>query len=166
MKTANFRATLAASLLVLLDTTASPALAHTQLGSLGASVAATDYYQITCSDDGSGPPASLFAQVAITSATGTPAMRHMATAGSGTVTVLLHKGNLANTSTDVAGGDAVPSPINAVNGGDGVYDVFLNKTTAGTVNYTLTFHCVTGVNGGGIHTGTDIVIKQRGAPSG
>ena len=42
---------------------AGGALAHTQDGSLGDPAAATDYYQVSCSDDGSGVPASLVAQV-------------------------------------------------------------------------------------------------------
>jgi hypothetical protein len=42
---------------------ATTALAHTQDGTLGDTAASTDYYQITCSDDGSGVPASMMVQV-------------------------------------------------------------------------------------------------------
>ena len=41
---------------------ATTALAHTQDGTLGDTAASTDYYQITCSDDGSGVPASMIVQ--------------------------------------------------------------------------------------------------------
>jgi hypothetical protein len=156
-------------LLLMLAAPAGPALAHTQTGSLGAGAAATDYYQVSCSDDGSGPAASLIAQVTGQSMSGpsAPIMRHLpAPVSTAVVSVLIHKGNNAITSSDASSGDAAASPLVYLNGGDGVYDVFVNKIASGLVNYTLTFHCVTGLNGGGIHTGSDIVFKQRGAPPG
>jgi hypothetical protein len=138
-----------ASTATLLLAMVSAAFAHTQTGSLATVPEATDYYQVTCSDDGSGEPASLVSQV-MSATPGTAPF----------VTVVLHKGVVATTSTDTSGGTTV-SPLVFVNAGGGVYDVFLSKTAAGAVNYTLTFHCMTGANGSGIHTGTTIVFKQN-----
>lgn len=123
------------------------ALAHTQAGSLGAPESATDYYQATCTDDGSGPPASLVTQV------------EGNTAGQ-TVSVLLNKGDLARNSTDTVGANGAASPLASVNGGAGVYNVYVRKTTAGEASYTLTFHCMTGPDGTGIHTGSDVTVRQ------
>lgn len=178
MKFAGCETSWAVSIALLLAVSASPVHAHTQNGSLGAGATATDYYQVTCSDDGSGPPGSLVTQVASLTSTGggavtgpsAPLMRHLPAPVSPTpgstaaASVVVHKGNIAITSSDLTGGDADGSPLVYVNGGDGVYDIFVNKAATGAVNYTLQFHCMTGVNGGGIHTGSDIVIKQRGAP--
>lgn len=125
------------------------ALAHTQDGSLGDAAAATDYYQVTCNDDGSGPPASLVAQVQHRGPATTP------------VAVVVHRGTAATTTVDTVPGDVVQSPLVYVNGGDGVYNVFVSKTGSGAVNYTLSFHCMTGQNGGGLHTGTIIVFRQN-----
>jgi hypothetical protein len=37
----------------------------------------------------------------------------------------------------------------------------VTKAGTGAVNYTLTFHCTTGANGSGLHTGTTIVFRQN-----
>lgn len=123
--------------------------AHTQSGALGDAAGATDYYQVTCSDDGSGAPGSLSMQVLDASPVAAPL-----------VSVQTRKGLLLANSTDATDGDAGLSPIVSVNGGAGVYDVLVDKTAAGAETYTLTFHCVTGPNGTGLHTGTEIVTRQ------
>jgi hypothetical protein len=124
--------------------------AHTQSGSLGADAGATDYYQITCTDDGSGVPASMVLQVLNGPAsTAQP------------VSALAHKDAAAANTTDVQNGDTVASPLVFINGGTGVYDVFVSKPLAGAVSYTLTFHCMTGPDGTGEHTGTTPVFKQN-----
>lgn len=128
---------------------ATTALAHTQDGTLGDAAASTDYYQISCSDDGSGVPASMMAQVQ---------HRGPATAP---VSVVVHRGAAATATVDTVGGDTTPSPLVFVNGNDGVYNVFVTKAGSGAVNYTLSFHCMTGQNGGGLHTGTTIVFRQN-----
>ncbi|MFO1312925.1 MAG: hypothetical protein U1F41_12770 [Burkholderiales bacterium] len=125
------------------------AVAHTQDGSLGDAAAATDYYQVTCNDDGSGPPGSLVAQVQHRGPAATP------------VSVVVHRATAATTTVDTVPGDVTPSPLVYVNGGDGVYNVFVSKAGSGLVNYTLSFHCMTGQNGGGLHTGTIIVFRQN-----
>ena len=130
--------------------TAGIAVAHTQTGSLGADPIATDYYQVTCSDDGSGEPASMIVQMTNNSAGGTQS-----------VTALAHKGLVATSSTDTVGGGSSAGPLTWVNGAGGVYEVFVTKAAAGAVNYTLTYHCLTGANGTGLHTGTTIVFRQN-----
>jgi hypothetical protein len=125
------------------------AFAHTQDGSLGAAAAATDYYQVSCTDDGTGAPGSLVLQV-----------DHRGSEGAPTVLVVAHRGAAATTSADVPGG-ALPGPLVHVNGADGVYNVFLSKSGGGAVNYSLVYHCMTGLNGTGLHTGTTIVFRQN-----
>jgi hypothetical protein len=148
MKTLYLKGRMAALPLLLGITGA--AFAHTQVGTLGAGAAATDYYQVTCSNDGSGAPASLAAQVQDDAPVAAP-----------TVSVLVQKGVVATNSSDATDGDAVASPLVWVNGAAGVYNVFVSKTAAGADNYTLTYHCMTGANGGGIHTGTALSTKQN-----
>ncbi len=138
------------SCLMLVAAPAGLALAHTENGSLGAPAEATDFYQITCTDDGNGVPASMVAQVINRSAAPAPY-----------VNVVVHRGVAATNTTDATAGDAVASPLVYVNGGDGVYNVFLSKSGPGAASYTLTFHCMTGTNGGGIHTGTTSVFRQN-----
>lgn len=137
----------AASSLVLFAAYAAPAAAHTQSGSLGSSAAATDVYSITCSNDGSGTPARIRAQV-----------RDQAPVAAPVVSVQVTKGSLGTNSSDATDGDAVYSPLVTVNGGSGAYTVLVNKTAAGSETYTLQYHCETST---GIHTGTSIVTRQN-----
>lgn len=126
---------------------AGAALAHTQNGALGDAPHATDYYQVTCSDDGSGVPKSLVVQV---------------TARSAPVTsVLAHRAADAVNSSDLNGADAPSSPLEFVNGGDGVYNVFVTKAGGGAATYTLLYHCMTELNGTGQHAGTTLVFRQN-----
>lgn len=149
MKTA-VSSTLTVASVVAVLVYAITAVAHTQSGSLGTAAAATDYYQVSCTDDGGGPPASLVAQVQSLSPSGSPVPA-----------VVVHRRNIAASSTDPVGGDSGASPLVAVNADDGVYNVFVIKSAAGTVNYTLTYHCMTGPNGTGLHTGTTLVTQQN-----
>jgi hypothetical protein len=128
---------------------AGTAVAHTQDGSLGDAAASTDYYQVTCSDDGAGRPTSMTAEVQHRGPSGIP------------VSVLVHRGTAATATVDSVALDAAPSPRVYVNGNDGVYNVFVTKAGGGIVNYTLSFHCLTEPNGGGLHTGTTIVFRQN-----
>lgn len=145
------RSTIRPTLLAaLLASVAGIALAHTQDGSLGDAAAATDYYQVSCSDDGSGPPASLVAQV-----------QNRGPNATSTVFVVAHRGTSATSAADATGGDVAASPLVFVNGADGVYNVFVSKAGSGVLNYTLTYHCMTGADGGGLHTGTTIVFRQN-----
>ncbi|MEX2207456.1 MAG: hypothetical protein WEF50_14600 [Myxococcota bacterium] len=135
---------------LLLAGLARGALAHTQAGSLGDAAGATDYYQVTCLDDGAGAPASLSIQLQDASPAAAPF-----------VSVQARKGTLLASSTDPSDADSAPGPLIHVNGGAGVYDVLVDKTAASAVLYTLTFHCTTGENGTGQHTGTEIVARQN-----
>jgi hypothetical protein len=140
-----------AALLVALGSSGmAPAL--TQLGGLGTSAANTDYYQVTCSDDGSGPPTSLVTQVLDAAPLAAPL-----------VSVQTQKGFLATNSTDPVDDDGAPSPEVWVNGGAGVYDVFVDKTEAGAETYLLTVRCKTGADGGGDDTGTLLSSIATGA---
>jgi len=138
------------ALLAMFAGIASIAGAHTQDGALGAPADATDYYQVSCSDDGSGVPQSLIVQVDHRGPGATPA-----------AIVVVHRGASATTAADASGGGVGASPLVFVNGGDGVYNVFLSKSGAGTVNYSLVYHCMTGPNGTGLHAGTTIVFRQN-----
>jgi hypothetical protein len=142
--------TLALSCCMLMANPANLALAHTESGSLGVPAEATDFYQVSCTDDGNGVPASMVAQVINRSAAPAPY-----------VSVVVHRGVAATNTTDATAGDAVASPLVNVNGGDGVYNVFVSKAGPGAESYTLTFHCMTGTNGSGIHTGTTSVFRQN-----
>lgn len=134
-----------------LSLVAGPATAHTQTGSLGTGAAATDNYQVLCSDDGAGPPGSLSVQVL----DGTPVAAPL-------VSVQVRNGLLLANSTDPVDGDATASPLIHVNVDAGlVYDVLVDKSGAGAENYVLTFHCVTGPDGTGLHTGTDVITRQN-----
>jgi hypothetical protein len=114
--------------------------------SLGATLSATDYFQVTCSNDGGGVPHHLVAQV------------NDNTAGTNVLSVQIHKGLLAKSSTDVTGANGVYSPLVTVIGNAGVYNVIVDKTTAAARTYDLLFHCETS---GNIHTGTSIAVKQN-----
>lgn len=141
---------LALVLLALVLGGASVASAHTQSGSLGSDASATDFYQVTCSDDGSGAPASLAVQVLDASPVAAPI-----------VSVQVQKGLLLTNSSDPVDGDTAASPLVSVNGGAGVYDVLIDKSAAGAETYTLTYHCMTGADGTGSHTGTSITVRQN-----
>jgi hypothetical protein len=149
---ASLRRGRAAAAVALLAAVALPqaARAHTQNGSLGSAATATDFYQVTCSDDGSGAPASLTLQVLDASPAAAPL-----------VAVQGQKGSLAKNGTDPVDADAAASPLISLNGGAGVYDVLVHKTDAGSESYTLTFHCLTGPDGTGDHTGTSITTRQN-----
>jgi hypothetical protein len=135
---------------LLLVGLARGALAHTQSGSLSDAAGATDYYQVTCNNDGAGPPASLSIEVEDTAPVAAPL-----------VSVQARKGTLIANTTDATDGNGTSSPPVHVNGGGGVYDVLVDKTAAGAESYTLDFHCMTGADGAGEHTGTEIVIRQN-----
>jgi hypothetical protein len=144
-----------ASLLAALALTA-PAAALTQGGSLASDASDTDFYQVTCSNDGSGAPASLVSQVLDAAPVAAPL-----------VSVQTQKASpgVATNTTDAVDGDAGASPSVALNGGAETYDVFVDKSAAGAESYTLTLQCMTGIDGAGVPTGTAITPISIGAPS-
>jgi hypothetical protein len=126
------------------------ASAHTQTQALGKDAGATDIYQVTCAtgDDTSGR-----LEVAVLNTT----------ASSPLLNVLIEKDGLSSSATDPVSGDSgvsAYSPLASVTAGDGPYTVTLDKTGAGSLNYSMEFHCKTG---SGQHTGDDtsIVILQN-----
>jgi hypothetical protein len=123
--------------------------AHSDSEDLGTAASATDYWEVTCSDDGPGPPASLVLRVTDTGSVASPQ-----------VSAQIHKGQLLVNVTDPADDGSNPSPFVYLNGGAGVYEVLVDKTAAGEESYLLEFHCQTGPNGTGIHTGTDYSLYQ------
>jgi hypothetical protein len=130
---------------------AGAASALTQPGSLGNPAAEVDFYQVTCSNDGSGAPASLLAQVLDAAPVAAPLL-----------SVQMQKGLLASNTTDAVDGDGSASPAAFVNGGAGSYDVFVDKSAAGIESYQLSVQCMTGANGGGVATGTALTPIATG----
>jgi len=130
------------------------ASAHTQSGALGSAAsaaAATDVYVVTCSNDGSGPPAKLFLQV-----------KDLAPVLAPLVGIQASKGTVASaTSVDTKDGDAIYSTGVYLSAGAGAYLLKVNKyasTVKGFETYTAQFHCQTA---GGVHTGTTWVMTQN-----
>lgn len=109
---------------------------------LGATLSATDYFQVTCGT-GTG---RVFAQVKDN------------TAGSNVLGVLVHKSLAAKNSTDVTGADANYSPGITVTGTPGVFNVSVKKTTAAARSYNLRVHCETSA---GVHLTTSYSLKQN-----
>jgi hypothetical protein len=129
----------------------SLASAHDRFNeTLGAGVGATDYFKVTCSDDGNGPAGHVEISV------------NDDTAGSNVLSVVVYKGTKAATATDVTGANGVYSPVALVaNGVNGVYNVFVHKNIAGARTYDLSAHCNTGTVLGGTHTGTVVAAPTQ-----
>ncbi len=127
---------------------AGGASAHEQYGALGKAASATDYYQVTCSDDGNGPGDHLFVQI-----------KDLAPVAKPMVSILVRNGLQAKNTTDAVDGNATGSPgLNIKGGTTATYDVFVSKTAAGAENYFFDYHCLTA---NGAHTGTDIYPFQN-----
>ncbi|MBX9896233.1 MAG: hypothetical protein K2Y09_13850 [Nitrosomonas sp.] len=107
----------------------------------------TGYAQITCFDNGNGPADYLEADIIDLSAP----VEHLL------VNLLLLKGDRAISVSDTVSGDANPSPSIILQGGNGVYLLVVNKTDVGARQFVVDYHCKTAT---GIHTGTDINVKQ------
>ncbi|WP_374086164.1 hypothetical protein [Methylomicrobium lacus] len=123
---------------------APAASAHTQTGSLGAAAGTIDFYLVTCT---TGDSAGARLEVSVINQS----------ASSPLLSVQIQKDDLAINSTDTAGGNAQYSPTVPLTGGDGVYYLTIDKSGAGSINYSLEYHCKTG---GGLHTGDDTSIVR------
>lgn len=127
--------------------TTHAAFAHDQTGALGKAAGATDYYAISCFDDGNGAAAYLVFQIMDALPVAAPVVSAQVTT----------KGRLAVNTTDAIDGDATYSPKVLVKGGNGTYYVSVDKTKAGVENYSFQYHCETSDNQ---HTGTSIIPLQ------
>jgi len=155
---------------------ASVVSAHNQTGSVGTTAsgaAATDVYQVTCSNDGSGAPAQLFAQVAdLAPVLATLVSVQIVHPLDGLSTVLSEDpvdGDTATVSTTGASTTGW-SPGVTLKGGAAanaqIYLIKVNKQyTASTVAaqkgpelYNLQLHCQTAT---GVHTGTNWIQTQN-----
>jgi len=126
---------------------AGMASAHDKINQpIGATVGATDYFQVTCSNDGTGNAARLNIQV------------NDDTAGASILSLQVQKGLIARNTTDPVGANGVFSPLVSVAGGNGVYNVIVDKKTAAARQYDIRYHCMTS---GNLHTGTTIAQKQN-----
>jgi hypothetical protein len=117
---------------------------------IGATLSATDYFQVSCFDDGTGNAVRLDIQV------------NDDTAGASILSLQVKKGLLAKNTTDATGANGAYSPLVSlqppVGQGNGVYDVLVDKTTAAARQYDIKYHCMTSDN---LHTGTSISQKQN-----
>ena len=125
------------------------ARAHSQPGSLGVAASATDYYEVVCFDDGHGAPGSLEIQIRDSSPGAAPF-----------VSVQVHHGSSLRSVSDDLVADIQPSAPIYVNEGAAVHYVLVDKSAAGGKFYDLTYHCWTGPDGTGVHTGSSIVTRQ------
>lgn len=127
----------------------SLAEAHSQPGNLGVAASATDYYEIACFNDGHGQPASLEIQIRDASPGAAPF-----------VSVQAHFGLTVRSVSDDLVADIEPSARTFLNGGAVTYVVLVDKSGSGAKFYDLTYHCWTGPDGTGIHTGSALVPRQ------
>ncbi len=125
---------------------AGPSAAHTYVLSRGDAASSTGYFGVICSTDGGYETDHLFLQILTQ------------TAGAPMVSVQVIKGAVATNTTDPVGGDALPSAPIRLRGGNGLYQVLVNKTGPGLVVFTATAHCLDA--SGTQHTGTDAVVYQ------
>ncbi|MEZ4280683.1 MAG: hypothetical protein R3F21_13875 [Myxococcota bacterium] len=123
--------------------------AHDQGGNLGTGASATDYYEISCFDDGAGAPGSLEIRIRDASPGSLP---H--------VSAQVQRGLSLASVSDTITADIVPSPSIHSNEGAGVYNVLVDKSGPGAKFYQLTYHCWTGPDGTGVHTGSALVTRQ------
>ena len=125
---------------------AGMASAHDVLNQpIGATVGATDYFQVTCSTAGTVATALLEVQV------------NDDTAGASILSLRVQKGLIAGNTTDPTGANGVYSPLVSVAGGNGIYNVTVGKTTAAARQYDILYHCKNGAT----HTTTSISQKQN-----
>lgn len=122
------------------------ALADDLPGALGEPAAATDMYQVSCFDNGSGVPDHLYLEI-----------RGNSNVGGLKVSAQVFKDGTAFNTTDAANGDQVYSPRITFKGGDAGYILTVDKSAAGVANYNIVFHCQTSTDN---HTGTNSTPVQ------
>jgi hypothetical protein len=122
------------------------AQAHSYVIMLGEPAGSTHYVGLICSTDGGYETDHLYMQLQV----------H--TVGGPLVSAQVVKGNVATNVTDPVNGDALPSPASRTRGGNGQYQVLINKSGPGAVTFGITVHCLDA--SGTIHTGTDVQVYQ------
>lgn len=120
--------------------------AHSYVFTLGEAAGSTHYFGVVCSNEGGYDSDHLFLQI----------QTH--TASSTLVSAQVIKGSVATSITDPVSGDAQPSPGSRTRGGNGLYQVLINKTGPGVVSFAVTAHCLDA--SGTQHTGTDGLTYQ------
>lgn len=125
---------------------AAVAHAHSYVFTLGEAAGATHYFGVICSTDGGYETDHLYLQLQV----------H--TTGGPLVSAQVVRNGTATNITDPVNGDASPSPASRTRGGNGVYQVLINKSGVGAVTFGVTAHCldVSGTQ----HTGTDGLVYQ------
>ncbi|WP_395703207.1 hypothetical protein [Aquabacterium sp.] len=123
-----------------------PALAHSYVFTLGPAPGATHYFGVICSTDGGYETDHLYLQL------------QSLTPNAPALSAQVVKGSVATNTTDAIGADAAPSPASRTPGGNGLYQVLINKAGAGAVSFNVTVHCLDAT--GTQHTGTDGVVYQ------
>lgn len=147
MKKIVLKKILTTTALLLTGVYANSLFAHSVGGpidSAGNNPSATHFGYINCYDNGVGPTNHLFVQIKDLS----PPVPGLL------LNVQISKGQKMTNVTDAVSGDDQPSPGAILAGGNGVYNISINKTAAGVRNFDLTYHCQTLGND---HTGTDEV---------
>ncbi|ASF46176.1 hypothetical protein [Methylovulum psychrotolerans] len=116
-------------------------------GALGNASSATDYYRITCGTNSFGDTYKL-----------NVALADVAPVAAPIISIQVIKGALGKNTYDTNDGDTVYSSAAIVQGGNGIYQVIIDKTSAGVENYTLKYNCQ---NSAGATTDTSIVTVQN-----
>ena len=147
--------------LFLISSYSNLSLAHDVPGSLGTAKSgsvATDIYEVSCSNDGSGEPTKLMFQVIDTAPVKKPTISIQA--------VKIDTGERSIVSTDPKDGDKKYSPLVGfapIGGGTGAYQMIITKSQTapivkGVELYKALYHCYTATNG---HTGTERIMTKN-----
>lgn len=125
----------------------STADAESLNGALGVSEASTDVYRVMCSANANGDTLSLKVSLIDLAPKAAPML-----------SVQVLKAQLAKNTTDALDGDKLASPALLISGGNGGYDLRVNKTAAGTELYTLNYSCLSKT---GKNTGISLTTLQN-----
>jgi hypothetical protein len=128
MKPASLKSAFASASILVMVGNADIALAHTESEALPNSATATDLYTVNCPTD----THHLESRV-----------KDNGNAGAPFISVQTYKGTRATNTTDTNTTSANSGYSQAVqnHSGKGVYRVLVNKTSSGSVSYTLQVHC-------------------------
>lgn len=113
----------------------------------GNNPSATDFGYVYCSDDGGEPTDHLLVRVEDAS----PPVPGLL------LSIQISKDNKMTNITDIISGDGQASSGAMLKGGNGLYNISVNKTAAGVRNFNITYHCEAS---SGAHTVTDIGVYQ------